>query len=135
MSKRIQRRSFFRVNVNLPLRCRALPNEDGKEAPWHKGIVRDMSGGGILATVFDDTCVLRSGDKIEVELWLSRGAMPIKTRGVVARVSSGRLARTLHGYEVAVLFTDVNERDRDSIIRHVFNRERELINKVRISKE
>ncbi len=132
---KVELRKYYRVPVHLPFRAFvatevfdsdmnsrwvknfALPPEEAKVT----GTVLDISGGGIYAVTKKD---LEKGDVLLVELSVSG---EFELRDVAARVVRKTMAnpeRKLLGYGME--FINIDEKDREKVIRYVFKRQREL---------
>jgi c-di-GMP-binding flagellar brake protein YcgR len=110
-----QRREHVRVPSRLPIRVQRLLAGGEPTGPLDTFVI-DISGGGLRIAGPD---VLRVGDRIRFELALPEGRERLEGRARVAR----RATDGTHGLEI----DDVPEGRRDRIVRHVFERQRELL--------
>lgn len=114
-----QRRAHVRAESRLPVRVqRLLPG--GEPTGTLDTFVLDVSGGGMRIAGPD---VLTVGDRVRFELTLPGDRERIEGRARVAR----RAVDGSHGIEIE----DVPAGRRDRIVRHVFERQRELLERRR----
>lgn len=121
--KKIQRRNFVRIPINITLEHRLLSNEKEEEKKFQKSLTRDLSGGGAQFISKEN---YKKGDKLEVIIHLDDNK--IVTKALVKRVYNeyiNGIDRILVGIE----FLNIPEKSRDTIIRFVFSKQRELIKK------
>jgi c-di-GMP-binding flagellar brake protein YcgR len=111
-----QRREHVRVPSEVELRI--LPKRD-EETGWFGTVSLDLSGGGVKVAGPD---ALKVGDPLRLELTLPSGER-IAGHARVARVERDPEHDVVHGVEIEAL----PERDRDTIVAHVFERQRELL--------
>lgn len=112
-----QRREHVRAASRLPIRIERLL-DGGEPAGTFDTFVLDVSGGGLRIAGPD---VLAVGDRIRFELALPERRERVEGRARVAR----RAADGTHGIEIEIEDTPAGRRDR--IVRHVFERQRELL--------
>jgi c-di-GMP-binding flagellar brake protein YcgR len=121
---KIQRREFFRFEVNLPVNYRIVESANGRSnQEYIETITRDISGGGLCIRLIEPVEI----DKyIECELILSS---KVKFIGKVVRLTT---YDTLHGpykYEIGVSFESIDEPMREKIISYIFQEQRRLLKK------
>ncbi|MDI3537982.1 MAG: hypothetical protein PWP12_14 [Bacillota bacterium] len=120
--EKVQRRSFVRLEANLPVVVRVLEEVDGvpEKIPEEvKTTTLDISGGGALL-VFP--CRLRL--ETPLELTISLPDEKISCEAKVRRVIEGKVPqRTVY---LGVEFTAISPRDQDKIVKFIFERQREL---------
>lgn len=121
-TKKIQRRGFVRVPVNLQLEY-MLDNEQEKEEIYHKALIRDLSGGG---TQFTSKNKLIKGDILKIKLFLPNETINCKAR--IMWVYTEIRDKT-ERFLIGIKFIDLPEKVREQIIKYVFQRQRELIQK------
>lgn len=109
LPQRLQRRRYFRRKVQLPVRIERVAPEGGDL----QGVVFDLGGGGAALELMDGETQLEIGDLLYLylepeprELW--------RLQARVVRTSR----KGLH-----VVFSAVEERDRDRIYRYLFRSE------------
>ncbi len=116
---KIQRRSYFRLPVNLEVIFNILP-----DMMEYKGMTLDISGGGILLLTKTD---LRAGQKLNLSINLP-GRNAIHCEAKVVRIL--QKARTAsEDNKVAINFSEINEAKRDKIFAYIFEKQREWIQK------
>lgn len=128
---RIQRRSYVRIDVSIPFEFQSYLTQENEDElvliPAPKfGYTLDLSGGGVfLRTPFK----LTKGQFIQVKFSLKENDFDIKSK--IMRVVEVKRGRKVY-YKYGVLFMDINESIRRSIISYVFDVEREQIKKKRM---
>jgi c-di-GMP-binding flagellar brake protein YcgR len=114
--RRVQRRNYVRVPAFYPVTFRSV-NRQGL-SDTKKGVMLDLSGGGMR---FQTDEPVEKGAILIATLALLSG--PIQTSARVCRVE--RDSETSK-YSVSVDFYQIPERDRDRIIRCVFELQRDM---------
>ena len=138
--RKFQRREYYRFNCVLNMHCRKL-NEAEKEQvsksvefidtdlTLNNGVLVDISGGG---TRFVSDTVYEVGELILFRFSLhekpkKKGGEDEDEYSVIGRVVSCSPKENARGkYEVRVEFVNINERDRENIIRYIFEEERKM---------
>lgn len=113
---RVQRRNFVRVPAYYPLSFRYV-NRQGLSNPI-KGTMIDLSGGGMR---FQTTEKVDKGAILLANLDLPSGIMQVSAR--VCRVDKIEDSKN---YSISVDFYQISERERDRIIRCVFDLQRTM---------
>lgn len=108
--EKLQRRNFYRLEVSLPVKFKQLDNSEESE-----GIVKDISGGGLKLHTLSQ---LQMDQSIEICLCLE--CYNINIIGKVVRIEK----IDSKFYEYGIYFVEINEKDRDKIIRFIFNMEK-----------
>ena len=137
--KRFQRREFFRVNLLtevqyyiVPKEVAALPTTEELfleiEKPEYidqmkRGMVKDISGGGML---FSSDEQLQMGNYILLNFRLSSENMDESFYLVSQCVSSYKNLKVENLYDHRMKFIFKNLRDREKIVRFVFEEERRI---------
>jgi c-di-GMP-binding flagellar brake protein YcgR len=129
-AERSQRRSWVRVDINLPIKFRVWPTDvKGHENKGYENLsdyiettTIDISGGGLMLLTDE---LLKQGDLLEIVLEAA-GIGPLKIKSKVMQIRSTPPSAK-KGYFIGVIFIDIREGERDRIVRMVFNRQRELI--------
>ncbi|MDR3089299.1 MAG: PilZ domain-containing protein [Desulfobulbaceae bacterium] len=109
-------RSFFRVNISLPIILSPLHCEDGEEAWSLVGNTLDLSGSGALA-LFPADCPANEHIVIEIAI---AAAKPARCFGHVVfrrRLRGGR-------FQVALNFDDIHHQTQSAIIAACLNEQR-----------
>ncbi len=122
---RIQRRRFVRLETILPFYYKA-----NSEDKYRSGIIKDISGSGIRAVVDKDVNV---GDTLYVFIDLYGKSKPNKVVDVTGVISvKANVVRQVinpsfddkRRKEVGMEFVEISERDRQKIVRFIFEKER-----------
>ena len=108
--EKLQRRNYYRLEVSLPVKFKQL--DDNEE---YEGIIKDISGGGVKLHTFSQLPVEQC---IEICLCLENSHMKVIGKVVRAEKLESKL------YEYGIYFVEINEKDRDKIIRFIFNMEK-----------
>lgn len=119
--KLAQKRTYVRLNINLPVRFQYAIRPDDQVI---KGISVDISAGGILFTTSEKPQI---GDKLQVELFLNDQEI-ICSQAQVIRVFDHEDCGP-RNYRVAVEFLDISENQRDRIFKFIFEKQREWLRK------
>ncbi|MDD3839689.1 MAG: flagellar brake protein [Clostridia bacterium] len=113
---RIQRRKFFRLDVNLKVEVFSEDKQFIKSA-----VAKDISGGGIRVV---------SNQKFDQD---SIVFCDIKTEHLNGELIKGKVIRSNkiddHYYETAFKFIDIDTTKRESIIKFIFEMQRKLLEK------
>ena len=115
--ERHQRREWVRMRTTLTVHCaaaRLLQPEE--EAPLLTGKIHDLSGGGILLEV-GTAC--QAGDQLLLTIHLPDGE--VKCLGEVRRILGDE-----GGHAYGIQFLLIGEKDRDRIIRYIFQMQRDM---------
>lgn len=118
--RRIQLRDFFRFEISIPVNevLTVMENGEKKEIVEHCK-TKDISGGGLrLLTNYKHNI----GDVIKCEFVIN-GRL-ISAMAKVVRLKS--INSFGYKYSSAVQFTEINENDRDAIIKYIFSKQSEL---------
>lgn len=121
-SRRIQRRRYVRINGEIPIEIKVVKWPDpakpvpkvGPNAIQEKNI----SGGGML--IVTQLSFLR-GTVFQIIMELPTGR--VKVMGEVRRVQKNDETEE---YETGIAFLDLNEKDRDKVVKYVYNRQIDL---------
>lgn len=124
---KIQRRSFFRLDCYVDVRyrvVRSFGDGDDSDSPFRKTITSDLSGGGIRL-LLDER--LEPGTYLECEL-LTEGDRKIRFYGKVVRFEyTGTGGK--YRYAAGVAYVDIDEREREEVIKYIFKEQRKLLKK------
>lgn len=127
---KIQERNFFRLPIALEVekeynaeQVYNTGNEVHGETKKEICITGDISGGGLK--LFSNI-KHENNDKIRLRFLIED--MEIIAIGEVIRVSESKSRDYKHKYkyEIGVKFVDINDHQRDAIVKHMFEQEREL---------
>jgi len=111
-------RSFFRVDCRVPVKVMVDVEEDEVvHQKMFEGKVIDLSGGG--CKVFT-AAPIKNGDKFEIFFLGNLGKLD------QAKVEAKRVVKVEENLEVGTEFYDINQADRDKVIKYVFKRQVEM---------
>ena len=136
--KKFQRRKFYRLDCLFPIRYRIVPKEqfekkneaeqdnEKDEILWEEGTISDLSGGGIR---FHGNVECKKGDFVEIVLPLSlqSGIIPLSLYMKV--VSCVHFKGSRVAYETRGEFLNINEKERETVIKYVFEEQRRRMRK------
>lgn len=121
--ERHQRRRYARVDAALPARYRRTgKGADSRLVPY-RGTATNVSGGGVLIVTRHFGPGVEEGSHVEVELELPEGK--VYAAGIVVRASAKGKENEVY-LKIAVEFTDIDERERDMLVKYVLQRQLEL---------
>lgn len=124
--KKTQRREYFRFSWVMPVKYRVVKSvkssqtEESIEQPFIEALTRDISGGGIGISTNVQHQV---NDVVEIELELE-GGKNIKALGKVMR--SKVFDKEIPRYDTGIIFENIYSRDRDEIIKFIFEKQIKL---------
>ncbi|MEW6227675.1 MAG: flagellar brake domain-containing protein [Bacillota bacterium] len=121
--ERHQRRRYARVDTALPARYRCTDQGAGSRLVPYKGTATNVSGGGVLIVTRHFGSGVEAGSYVEVELELPEGK--VYAGGVVVRASAEEKETEVY-LKIAVEFKDIDERQRDMLVKYVLQRQLEL---------
>lgn len=119
-SKRVQRRNFVRLDTKVPLNYVLLDENMKPLSENFSATTIDISGGGLM---FATESEIKQGDFLELIFYLNKETT-VSAIGKAMRVIDD--VRVKNKKSVGVEFTLIEERERDKIIRYIFNQQREL---------
>ena len=111
---KIQRRNYVRVDM-VEYAFYKLQNDNGEEV-WKKGIILDLSGGGMKIKI-EEKLSLR--DRVTVNIFIAENEK-VQIVGEVVRVEKSNTGEYICGLK----FKEISERTRDKIIQKVFEQMR-----------
>jgi c-di-GMP-binding flagellar brake protein YcgR len=118
--ERIQRRNYVRLEANLPIDYAVLVTTEATPSPDRvRSQTRDISGGGLL---FRSPELLPLGTRLDVVIAL--GGVKIRTIGEVVRLVAEE-TEPEHSYWLGLRYVGIDERDREQIIRYIFDQQRQ----------
>ncbi|AIS52509.1 putative glycosyltransferase [Thermoanaerobacter kivui] len=109
--ERLQRRQYFRLEKIIPFTYTIKDDEEGKV---YKGIIQDISGGGLRCKVDKK---LEIGTVINCNFTLNK---EISVSGKVVRFEE----LLEKGYEIGLCYIDIDEKMREKIISYIFEEQR-----------
>ena len=107
---KIHRRNYVRVDM-VEYAFYKLQNDNGEEV-WKKGIILDLSGGGMKIKI-EEKLSLR--DRVTVNIFIAENEK-VQIVGEVVRVEKSNTGEYICGLK----FKEISERTRDKIIQKVF---------------
>lgn len=121
--KRTQKRKYFRLPLEIEVEKEHGVVKNYKfKSHKEKCKAKDLSGGGMK--IF---CNHRPNINDEVFCNFKINDLPIKTKAIVRRVE--KLDAFNYKYAIGVSFEDIDESDKDEIIKYLFEQQRILRNK------
>lgn len=124
--KRNQLRQYVRIELSLPMKFRLLQTRSPELSEIKKGVINsvkmsDISGGG-LSFICENS--LKAGDLISVGFTLPN----IKLSGIAGKVLriSIQEGKTKTFYKHHVKFVKIEPRQRDGIVKYVFDKQRQM---------
>lgn len=122
--EKVQKRQDVRLDclIGLKYRIRGLT---GPLSDWRKAYCSNLSGGGLTLVDHED---LQNGIRIDIELPLPRATIRVVGE-IVRKIDYNKDAST---FNYGVRFIVIDEFTRDSIIKYIFERQRELRRKGRL---
>ncbi len=125
---KIQRRKYYRfkhsVTVHYRLHEEEKPGEEKEEKPFKKTITKDISGGGISMLLREKE--FEKGALIDCRLEL--GSLKINFTGEVVRIGEHDREGKFK-FEAGILYKIIENKDRENIIKFIFNEQRKLLKK------
>lgn len=132
--QKVQRREYFRLSCRLTATYRMVPAEEQKELTWEeldelewkKGVILDISGGGVrmVSEFHEDTNLFI---QIRFPLVLDGGYQEFLQYGRIIASVPNRKNPML--FEQRVEFDRIGKQEREQIIRYIFDEERKKISK------
>lgn len=119
--KRTQRRNFVRFDTKLKVSFNIVRNEIADYEQTYSGQTVDISGGGIMLAT---TATINKEDIVDLIINIPNIGN-ISAMGKVVRV----MEKNIQGHEILLLGIDfivIEERDRDKIVRFIFEKQREM---------
>jgi|AntRauTorcE11898_2_1112593.scaffolds.fasta_scaffold06213_2 c-di-GMP-binding flagellar brake protein YcgR len=118
--ERIQRRSFFRVQINKKIQYISLKEQRKKETQpeFKETTAIDLSGGGLLMVLKDE---FKVNDRLLFKLDIEDFDKLVEGKIVRIKYNKDGYSKT-----AGIEFVDINRKDRDAIISYLFNYQRKL---------
>ena len=119
-----QRRSYYRFKCAIPFKYRAITNyRKYGDTPFTDGVTVDISGAGLC---FNSGAMIEIDSLVEFELFIDDRF--IYFVGQIKRCDRGAPGEPDRVcYQVGVLISEIEEHQREFIIRYIFNEERRRI--------
>jgi len=116
-----QRRQYYRFKYSIPFKYRVITKyEKSRDIPFIDGKTADISGSGLCFTTNDE---LNKDSLIECELTIK--GKHIYLVGRITRCTRNSVnENNQYEYDVGVLFSEIEEHNRDIIIKFIFDEER-----------
>lgn len=124
---RIQRRNFVRVDAAVPLKMTFYDHADKSASPFVQGtMTTDLSGGGMLVT---SPYPLPIYQDVEIEISLPNILKPEEPLEIVT--CKGQICRSKelgpNKFQIGISVTEIEENERDKIVRYIFKYQRESL--------
>lgn len=122
-TKRIQQRKFYRFSENLPVK-KIFNLQMGKKQKTieEKCLTRDISGSGMMLL-----SNYKHSIKDIVECYFEINNKMIHIKGQIVRIDE--LKESTFKYALGIYFSDIKKKDREDIIKYIFEKERIMIEK------
>jgi c-di-GMP-binding flagellar brake protein YcgR len=120
-----QRRRYFRLDCYAEVRYKEVEslNANKKDDGFKKTLIKNLSGGGICIKTDDR---MKPGSIVICEMTINNRKIGFYGK-VVRFEDTGR--EYGYRYEAGIAYMSIDERDREAIIRYIFNEQRKLLNK------
>ena len=118
-----QRRKYYRFRCSLPVRYRILESvHSDSDTGFKQGVTADLSGVGMCLRLREEVNV---NSILECEVLFGDAAL-VLIGNIVRRSKMNTTEEnpTVFEYEAGILFSDINEHDRDFIIKFIFEEQR-----------
>ncbi len=125
--EKLQRRQFFRISCIIKVRYRKPPQNEEQTVPWQEATAVDISGGGMRFNSVE----YRGDDnsyEIEFDIPLDNLMVHFKVIGRIVYISD--LANRSGMYEYRLEFMGLQPKQREAIVRYVFDEERRRRKKI-----
>ena len=125
---RLQRRDYFRLKANIPVLYRIIKHDNAgdEDAETYKGLIADISGGGI-GLLTDEK--LKLGTRIETAVSV-QDELDVIVQGIVVRIAgASESLNTEYKYHAGIQFDKMDEDVRHEIIQYVIEAQRKQIRK------
>ena len=119
--EKVQRRQFYRLRIVLPVNLKLLDVKG--DAPIIKSYSIDISGNGLRLNI-DEKLDINSMIECNIELSAEE---TLTIRGKVVRVALDD--KYADKYDIGISFVDIPRKVQDRIVKFIFDKQRELINK------
>ncbi|BBB93165.1 MAG TPA: flagellar brake domain-containing protein [Methylomusa anaerophila] len=118
---KIQQRSFVRYEAMIPVRVKILDdgNDNKADSAFLDALTKDISGGGVQLVVKQQ---LPAGAKLKIAIDFP-GLGSICVTGQIIRVQQPQPDKPV--FWTAVNFVDIDEKDRNIIIKYIFKKQLE----------
>jgi len=122
-----QKREFVRLPVSMPIRFKVVNRnvevKSDEKVEIQEGLTIDISAGGLL---FTTKTLLQAGQLLELEIKLAEKDF-LYLKANVVRVFDRKHQN--EDWKVALIYDDINDRQRDRIFKFIFDKQREWIKK------
>ncbi|NBG87587.1 flagellar brake protein [Isachenkonia alkalipeptolytica] len=112
-AKKIQRRFYFRLDITMDIAVTDIQNN--RKIPC---VTKDISGGGLKCITRE---AFQSRDPVEVNMVIDQA--PISVLGEIVRCIKDPVE---NNHEVGIQFTSISDKDRNTIVSYIFQKQREL---------
>ena len=138
--KKYQRRQFYRLDCSIPIKFRILSEEElnqekecekdnqkSEKIEWLDATMTDLSGGGMRFRYKGEN--MNDNEMVEVRMFLDfpSGKEAITFRMRIIEVSS--FQGSIITREIRGEYDDVNEKNRDMVIKYIFQEQRRRMRK------
>jgi c-di-GMP-binding flagellar brake protein YcgR len=120
---KIQRREFFRFECYVPISYRlvSIGHIEADNIPYKNAVTCDLSGGGCAIKLEEE---IKLGEIVECKLDLGEDEN-VYFQGRVVR-SVKRREDPKYGFEIGILYRKIDYRDKEAVIKYIFEQQRKL---------
>ena len=122
--EKVQRRSYFRLGCSLSIQFRQVESLNpihSEGVPFKKALASNLSGGGICLLLEDKVEV---GKLIECEIPTGEGKV-VRFYGKIIRYDRSE-SDDRFKYEAGIAYIKINENDRETVVKFIFDEQRKL---------
>lgn len=124
--KMVQRRQFYRLECTLPVQYRLVGETDCDKGidtgeKFIKSYTKDISGGGVCINA---EVKLEADGILECEVLLQEDN-PVRFYGNIVRIETNE-SESRYKYLAGIAFRKIGDKDREAIIRFIFEQQRKL---------
>ncbi len=126
---KIQRRSYFRLDCNLKAAYQFILEEPPDDAgvnnqlsEYKKAITKNISGNGACIVTEDD---IPKGSRLNLRIWLANDTIIDALCKVVRNIPIEIKRQTM--FELGLFILEISQKDSESIVRYIFNQQRQLL--------
>jgi Predicted glycosyltransferase len=120
---RVQRRAYFRLGCSMPVKFRLVENMNemvNKNIQYRNTIASNLSGGGMCLLLEEN---IEVGKMVECEIYTEEKV--IHFFGKVVRHDKSPYEGK-YKYEAGIVYIRINNNDRESVVKFIFNEQRKL---------
>lgn len=132
--KKVQRREYFRHECRLPADYRIVTAEEvqswefqkGEELEWKRGVIMDISGGGVrMISEYKE----KANEYVQLRFVIQPDEEQQRILQYGKLIASIQKENSTTLYEQRIEFEGIGDKERELLIRYIFNEERKKISK------